>query len=133
MNVLTFSGNLGGDSEMRVTKGGTNVCQFNVAMRSGFGEHETTNWVRCSLFGKRGESLAPYLVKGQAVVVSGEAKLSQWTSKDGEAKASLECRANDVTLMGKKVEGDSKPRPAKQAPKAQVPDFKEFDDDIPFN
>ena len=134
MNVLTFSGNLGRDSEMRATKTGTLVTQFSVAMTSGYGEHKATQWVRCTIFGKRGESLAPYLIKGQQVVVSGELSLHEWTNADGVTKASLECKVNDVTLVGGKPVVAAEPqRPAKQA-KAYIPpaDAETFDDDIPF-
>ena len=120
MNVLTFSGNLGGDAEARATKNGTHVTQFSVAMNSGYGDHKKTSWVRCAMFGKRGESVAPYLLKGQQVVVSGEAQLNSWVNKDGVEKTSLECNVNDVTLVGNKPMADernqNKAEPAKQPP-----------------
>ena len=131
MNVFSFTGNLGKDAEVRVTTTGKSVCSFSVAVKSGFGDKASTTWVRCTLWGKRGESLAPYLIKGQQVVVSGEAKLSEWTNRDGENKANLECRVNDVTLVGGKQVGESQPRPAKQAVKQpEIPDFD--DEDLPF-
>ena len=132
MNVLTFSGNIGSDAELRATKGGTLVTQFSVAMNSGYGEGKKTTWVRCSLFGKRGESLSPYLIKGQQVVVSGEAAINEWVNKDGETKFSLECKVNDVTLVGgKPAEATTPPaRPAKQY--APPPDADQFADEIPF-
>ena len=105
MNVFTFSGNLGGNAELRTTKGGTELAQFSVAVKAGYGQNESTVWVRCAMFGKRAQSLAPYLVKGQQVVVSGEASLNSWTNKDGIEKTSLEVRVNDVTLVGGRPEG----------------------------
>lgn len=128
MNVFTFSGNIGSDAEQRFTQSGTGIVQFSVAVTSGYGEKKATTWVRCSLFGKRGESLMPYLVKGQQVVVSGETTLREWTAKDGSKGSSLEVRVNDVTLVGGKPEA----RPARQQesqPAAQ-PDFD--DGDLPF-
>jgi single-strand DNA-binding protein len=104
MNVLTFSGNLGRDAELRATKNGDLLLQFSVAMNSGYGERKATTWVRCTLFGKRGESLKSYLTKGQQVVVSGEASLHEWTTEDGTTKSSLECKVNEVTLVGGKPE-----------------------------
>ena len=131
MNVLTFSGNIGRDCEIRATKTGTIITQVAVAMNSGFGEHKKTNWVKCAIFGKRGESLAPYLLKGQQVVVSGELSLNEWTTQDGITKSTLECNVNDITLVGgKPVTAAPKP-PAKQAPQ-QTADFDDFEDSIPF-
>jgi len=137
MNVLTFSGNLGSDAEMKATPSGTMVCQFSVAMRSGYKDREVTHWVRCSMFGERGEAIAPYLKTGGLVAVSGELSLHQWTNKDGENKASLEVKVNNVTLLGGGRE-DHKPaaatRPPARKERAPVPQPMTFDDsDIPFN
>jgi single-strand DNA-binding protein len=136
MNVLTFSGNLGSDCEIRFTKSGTQITQFSVALNSGYGERKMTNWVRCNIWGERGNALAPYLTKGQQVVVSGELSQQEWTNKDGENKASLEVKVNDVTLVGKRE--DHKPaaatRPPARKEHAPVPQPETFDldDDIPF-
>jgi len=133
MNVFTFSGNLGNNAEQRATKSGTPVCQFSVATTSGYGDRKKTTWARCTLFGKRGESLAPYLVKGQQVVVSGEASLNEWESKDG-TRTSLEVNVNDVTLVGGKPEQRQEPQQARQAaPPLAPPTAEQFDEDtIPF-
>jgi single-strand DNA-binding protein len=103
MNVFTCTGNLGGNAEQRVTPQGDAICQFSVAFTSGYGDKKKTTWLRCSLWGKRGESLAPYLVKGAQVCVSGEISLHTWQKDDAE-KTSLEMRVNDVTLVGGKPE-----------------------------
>ena len=71
MNAFSFTGNLGGDCRTNEV-GGTHVCNFSVACRSGYGQHEQTVWVDCALWGKRGESVAQYLTKGQQVAVTGE-------------------------------------------------------------
>lgn len=140
MNVFVFSGNLGGDAEMRVTKTGTELCQFSVAVKAGYGQNESTTWVRCTLFGKRAQSLAPYLLKGQQVVVSGEAKLHEYTNKAGENKSSLEVNVNDVTLVGgKPAQADQRSDPAQHASGNRAPQNPtyapaggDFDQDIPF-
>ena len=135
MNVFTFSGNIGSDAEQRATKAGTAVVSFSVAVKSGYGERESTIWVKCSLFGKRGESLLPYLIKGQQVVVSGEASLNTWEGKEG-SRTDLEVNVNGVTLVG------GRPAAKPEAPQAKAQEAAEptgkasgsndFDDDIPF-
>ena len=122
MNCFVFSGHCGKDAEQRVTQAGTQILQFSVAATSGYGDKKRTTWVRCSLFGKRGESLAPYLLKGQQVVVSGEACLHEW-EKDGVTNKSLEVNVNDVTLVGGKPQGQQQaPQPAAQQPERPIPD-----------
>ena len=72
MNVLTITGHLGRDAEVRYTANQKAVCSFSVPMKSGYGDREQTDWVSCSFWGQRGESLAPHLLKGTLVAVSGE-------------------------------------------------------------
>ncbi len=88
------AGNLGKDSELRQA-GGAMVCSFSVASSSKVKGAEVTTWVRCSLFGKRGEALAEYLTKGKSVCVSGGL-----TAREYEGKTYLELRVDDVKLMG---------------------------------
>lgn len=133
MNVLTFTGNLGRDAEVRHLDSGTPVCNFNVAAKSGFGEREQTLWIRCALWGKRAESgLVQYLVKGQQVAVSGEL-----STKEHDGKTYLECRVNDVTLCGGKSSAsasESNRAPAESyQPSAPAPDpSAHVDDEVPF-
>jgi len=43
MNSWNFTGNLGGDAELRFTKSGTEVLQFTVATTAGYGERKQHN------------------------------------------------------------------------------------------
>lgn len=141
MNNWSFSGNLGNDCESRFTPSGDAVVSFSVGVKSGFGDRATTTWARCQLWGKRGESVAPYLTKGQLVGIVGEVTLREYDKKDGGKGYSLEVRVNDLTLLGRKDAGDSKPaEPRQSAPQQRQPapqnsggGFGDFSDDIPFN
>lgn len=133
MNAWNFIGNLGKDAETRYLQSGDPVVSFSVGVKSGYGDKATTTWARCSMFGKRGESVAPYLVKGQQVAISGEASLREYTDKQGQSRASLEVRVNDLTLVGKKPEGQQAAQPRQQAPAPQQSGgFSDMDDPIPF-
>lgn len=102
---ITVAGRLGRDSELR-TAGSDKVLGFTVAVDTGFGDKKTTVWVECSLWGKRGETLAQYLTKGACVTVSGDGGMRAWES-NGKFGTSLTCRVNAITLQGGKREGDS--------------------------
>ena len=137
MNVLTVSGRVGKDAVTRYTKQTNNaVTGFSVAVRVGYGQNESTLWLNCNLWGKLGESLADYLVKGQEVVVSGELSEREWQNDNGETKKSLEVKVREVTLVGGKPETTAAPQQQRQAPQQKAPqqppsDFP-VDDDIPF-
>ena len=148
MNVWTFIGRLGGNAEVRFLPNGDPLCQFSVAVDSGYGEKKTTTWVRCSMFGARGEKVAPYILKGDKIGVTGEAKMHTFTGRDGTEKVSMEVRVNNVELLGDGHQAPApqqKPTPAKQQGRetnyqdngrptnyTDSSNFADFDDDIPF-
>ena len=125
MNVLTTSGNLGKDAEVRQA-GNSTVASFSLAMKSGYGDKAQTIWLDCSIWGKQAESgLVQYLKKGQFVVVSGE-----MGTREYEGKTYITLRVNSVTLGGK----SELPRQqaGQQAPAQQAITNAAYDDDIPF-
>jgi single-strand DNA-binding protein len=100
MQTIIIAGKLGKDAELRRTQGGDAVCSFSVAVDQRDGRDKSTNWWRVSLWGKRGEALAPYLLKGASVTVSGEFALG-----DYEGKPQLNIRANEIALQGGRGDG----------------------------
>jgi single-strand DNA-binding protein len=109
MNVWTFTGNLGRDASTRFIADGNAVTDFSVAVSAGWGDKKTTTWVRCSYWGKRGEAVAPYLLKGSPICVSGEARLHEFEKRDKSGTGySMELRVSELTLMGNK---EKKPAP----------------------
>ena len=111
MNVLTFTGNLGRDCKVNNVSG-YSVCNFAVAMKSGYGDKEQTIWVDCALWGKQAEGALPgYLLKGQQVAVSGE-----MGTREHEGKTYITCRVSSVSLCGGKTEpADPVQAPAQRA------------------
>jgi single-strand DNA-binding protein len=130
MNNITIAGPLGKDAEIRYMPNGDPVASFSVADSQG--RDKPTIWWRCTLYGKRAESLSPYLTKGQAVAISGTVTERQY-EKDGQTRTSTEIRVNDVALQGGQREKAGIPQhPAsKSAPKASSR-FDDMDDVIPF-
>ena len=136
MNVFTAVVRLGVDPEQRHTASGDSIVNFNAAVDSGFGDKKVTTWLRCNMWGKRGESVLPYLSKVSPVAISGELTIREYTDREGQKKFSLEVRINELTLIGGKQSSqgsapqDYSPPPAKDKPK---PSFDDLDSDIPFN
>jgi single-strand DNA-binding protein len=132
MNVYTFTGNLARDAKINSTEKGDSVGSFSVGVKSGYGDKAVTNWINCSLWGKRADSLAPYLMKGQGVAISGELSLRKYKSKDGTEGASMEVRVADVTLIGSKE--DRAPMTLQMASKSMSKADGGFDnfEDVPF-
>lgn len=131
MNSLNFTGGLGRDAETRFTPSGDAITSFSVALTSGYGEKKITTWLNCSLFGKRGDSLAPYLKKGAQVAISGEFTARPYTTKEGIEKLSLDVRVNDLTLIGGMSEGGNG-NTQRQDHKPNEQDIHDIESDIPF-
>ena len=66
------------------------------------------NFFNISLFGKHGENLLPYLVKGQCVSVEYHLKQDRW-EKDGKKFSRISIIPDDVKLVGasKKNNGET--------------------------
>lgn len=126
MNVFTFTGNLGRDC--RVGTGSTPMISFGVGVKSGFGDKAQTVWVDCVIWGKRAESrISDYLLKGQAVCVSGELG-----TREHDGKTYITCRVAEIDLIGGRAESQPAPRPQQSQQAAPQPDYDSFDTDIPF-
>jgi single-strand DNA-binding protein len=125
MNSITVAGTLGKDAEVKYLANGDALCNFSVA--DSMGRDKGTIWWNCGLYGKRAESLSQYLLKGQAVTVTGSVSEREWTDKEGNKRKSMDVRVNDIALQGGRKDAEPQQR---QAPR---PAPVEMDDgDLPF-
>jgi len=99
MQQICISGNVGKDAVLRKTQGGDDVLGFSVGVKQGWGERASTNWFRCSVWGKRAVTLEQYLRKGAKVFVQGEFSLGEY-----EGKPQLDVRVNEVDFVTNKGE-----------------------------
>lgn len=103
LNQTNIIGRLGADSRLQ-NIGEHAVLNFDVAV-SAYKKDGRPTWFRCSLWGERARKLEQYLVKGQAVFVSGEVSCKEYIRKqDGLMSASLEIRVAELQLLGGRTE-----------------------------
>ena len=109
INQVNISGNLTHDPRLRATASGTQVLSFGIAVNdrqknSRTGEWEDyPNFIDCTMFGTRAESVSRYIRKGSKVAISGKLRYSSW-EKDGQKRSKLEVIVNDIEFMSR---GDS--------------------------
>lgn len=130
MKNLTIAGNIGKSAELRTIGSGEKVASFSVAVDDGFGDKKRTLWFDVSIWGKRAETLAPMLVKGGKVCVSGDL-----STREHDGKTYLTLRANDVTLMSARQDGQrDEPRdePKGSGYGAGGRPSNPMDDEVPF-
>ena len=129
MKNITIAGRLTRDAVTREV-GSDKVTGFAVAVDDRSSKEKATLFFDCSLWGKRGESLAQYLTKGASVTVSGD-----FGTREYEGKTYFTVRVNDVTLQGRKSEGgrSDDDRPKEKYAETVTKPYQEFDDsEIPF-
>ena len=126
---VTVTGNLGTDGELKTVGDGVSVLELRIASNDRQkidGQWEkTTQWVRATVWGRRGESLAQYMTKGTTVLVSGKPTFRAYESKKtGELMVGIDIRADHVELLGGRRQSDEGGAPSNAG---------SFDeDDLPF-
>lgn len=110
VNHVILIGRLTRDAELKYTSGGMAVCKFAIAVnkRRKQGEQwvDEANFFDIVLWGRSGESLNQYLVKGKQVAIEGELHQNRW-EQDGQARSKIEIMANNVQLLGGNAGGQS--------------------------
>jgi single-strand DNA-binding protein len=129
---------IGRDAELRTTAGGEAVCNLSLAFnygRKGEDGKTPTQWVDAALWGKRAESLAQYLVKGQSVMVTlQDVHIESFTKSDQTTGVKLAGRVADIAFAGPAPQRQEAPPPPPPKPKPAPPPsgFDDMDSDIPF-
>lgn len=128
INSVSIAGNLTRDPEIRVTRGGTAVLSFGIAVndrrKNASGEWEDVpNFFECVTFGNRATALRDILTKGMKVAIAGKLHYSSW-EKDGQKHSRADIIAQEIELMQNR-------RPQQEQPQRQEEPAC-YDDDLPF-
>lgn len=131
LNTCTVSGHLGKAAELRYTSSHLPILIFSVAVnerrkQSDGSYSDYTNWFDCTMFGKRAESLQPYLAKGTKLSIVGHLHKSSW-EQDGNRFSKVEIIVDEVELMNTRRESQAQPSQPPDMESASV-----YDEDIPF-
>jgi len=103
LNHVVLIGRLTRDAELKYTAGGQAVCKFSIAVnrrkKNGDQWEDEANFFDIVVWGRQGESLHPYLVKGKMVGVDGELRQDRW-QQDGQNRSKVEIVTNYLQLLG---------------------------------
>jgi len=105
MNNLTVIGRITKDAETRTVKVGgidTLVTDFTLAANEGYGETQTTEYFRVTIWRDRGAKMCPGLKKGRILAVKGAVSARGWLDQEGKARAQLEIKNPVVQFIDKK-------------------------------
>jgi single-strand DNA-binding protein len=142
LNQCEFIGRLGKDPESRYMPNGDAVTSFSLAVGSTWkdknsGEKkESTEWVNVTAFGKLGEIIGKYCVKGSQIWLQGRLKTDKYQDKEtGADRYSTKIIADKMQLLGSKGEPSAEQMRNRAAAKEvnKPSGFDDMDDpDIPF-
>jgi single-strand DNA-binding protein len=110
INRVVLIGRLTRDAELKYTSGGQAVCKFSVAVnrrrKNGEQWEDEANYFDVVLWGRQGENINQYLVKGKTVGIDGELRQDRW-QQDGQNRSKVEIVATNVQLLGGNPGGGS--------------------------
>lgn len=124
INRVIIAGNLTRDAELRMTQNGTAILTIGVAVNDARKNSQTGEWedyanfIDCTMWGDRAESLAPKLTKGTKVCIEGKLRYSSW-EREGQKRSKIEVLIDSVEFF-----------PRKEAEPQPQCDY--YDEDIPF-
>ena len=142
INNVVLVGRLTGDAELKYTSSGQAVCKFSIAInrrrKNGEQWEDEVNFFEVVLWGRQGEALNQYLLKGKSIGVEGELRQDRW-EQDGKKRSRVEIVANNIQLLGGAPGGGSggyssggNASGGNSGSNEQPPSDDGFADDIPF-
>jgi single-strand DNA-binding protein len=161
LNKVILIGNLGADPEVRFMPSGGSVANISLATTRRWKDKQTgerkeaTEWHRVIFFNRLAEIAGEYLKKGSQIYVEGRLQTRKWQGQDGQDRYTTEILAEEMHMLGSKSGGTaqfggeqnygnqntgSSSASYRQTPSSQsnpgsappVPEYDDFDDDIPF-
>lgn len=116
INKIILEGNVVADGEVRHFGEKGIELSFTIANNYGYGDYKKTTFIKCKMYGKRGEAVAPYVKKGGRVTVEGNICIDTY-EKEGERKYITYIKINELSLGPRSKNENTGPKE---------------DDDIPF-
>lgn len=135
INKVLISGNLTRDPELRATASGMPVLGLGVAVNDRRKNQSTGEWedypnfIDCTMFGTRAESVSRFLSKGSKVTIEGKLRWSQW-ERDGQKRSKIEVIIDEIEFLSPR--DGSSPALPREIAIPPAPEVTVYDEDIPF-
>jgi len=139
-NTVILIGRIAKDIELRSTKSGNDVVQFNLAVAREFKNTEgvyETDFINITTYNQTAKFLSEYANKGDLVGIKGRIQTGSY-EKDGEIKYTQTIIADKVSFLAFSKKDEQKKEPAKE----ETNNFEDYEnsiamedistDDLPF-
>jgi len=101
--ILSMTGNLTADPELRFTPAGAAVANFTIASTPRLFDKNTNEWkdgaalfMRCTIWRDAAENVAESLTKGARVLVSGRLGQRSYETREGEKRTVVELDVDEI-------------------------------------
>lgn len=128
-NVVVLKGRLTRTCELKYTQSQRPFVNFSIAVNDSIKNANTGEWENrpsyfdVTVWGKYGESVAKYLVKGREVLVQGKLRQDRWQGSDGKTQSRINVISENLELLrepkGRNAQAENLPPP----PPADTPSF----------
>lgn len=109
LNKVILAGRLTKDSELRTTKSGTPVTQFDIAVnRRGAkdGQQPQADFIRVVAWRQTAEFITRYFKKGNAICVVGSIQTRSYTDQNNQKRTATEVVADEAYFVESKAEAN---------------------------
>ena len=130
MNKIILIGRLTKDVELKVTKAGTAVASFTLAVDRPFAKEKETDFIPCVVWQKQAENCAQYLGKGSLVAVEGRLEVRPFEDREGNRRTITEVVAESVQFLDNKKKTES--TDSATFAQEQMGGIEVGEDDVPF-
>lgn len=137
INRVIVSGNLTREPEVRTTASGNPVMGFGIAVNDRRKNSQTGEWedypnfIDCTMFGARAQSVSRFLSKGSKVAIEGKLRWSQWETNEGQKRSKIEIIVDEIEFISSISNGAQVPATA-SATAVDPMTSTLYDDDIAF-
>ena len=129
MNFVGMLGRLTKDVDLRITKNGTSVASFTLAVNRKFAKdgEQQADFISVIAWGKTADFCEKYFSKGQQIALTGRIQTRSWDDQEGKKRYSTEVVAEQVYFA------ESKRKYEDQSIRENEPVIDlDDDEDVPF-
>lgn len=105
INTIVIMGRLTFEPELKVTPGGAEVLNFQVACDRGYqkqGEERKADFIDCVAWNQTAQFISKYFHKGSMIALNGSLTVENYTNKNGEKRKSVAVTVRDASFCGSK-------------------------------
>lgn len=141
MNKVVLTGRLTKDIEIRYTNSNKAYSSFSLAVNTGYGDNQRTDYIECVAWEKRAELLSKYCSKGSKLLIEGKIQTNSYDAPDGSKRYTTKVIVENLEFLenksGNKENNEIKSTAENTAESAEDP-FASFgeeikDEDLPWN